>query len=107
VGQTLQLHVGNLPFTGPVFLFLGLSNTNYGPTPVPFSLAGLGAPACSVLASGDQLHVLTNVLGSAVWQFQVPNFPGTAFYNQAFPLDPGANALGLTASNGGQGTIGL
>jgi hypothetical protein len=90
-----------------VFLFLGLSNTTYGPTPLPFSLAGFGAPGCSVLASGEALYPLTNVLGSAVWQFQVPNFPGTTFYNQAFPFDPAANALGLTTSNCGQGTIGF
>jgi len=29
------------------------------------------------------------------------------FYNQAFAFDPGANALGLTTSNGGQGTLGF
>jgi hypothetical protein len=54
--------------------------------------------------------VLTNVLGSAVWQFAVPNVPnapGATFYNQAFVFDPTANALGLTTSNGGQATIGF
>jgi len=107
IGQTFELHVGNVPFTGPVFLFFGLSNTNYGPTPLPFPLNCLGAPGCSVLCSGEELIVLTNVLGSAVWQRAIPSFPGLTFYNQAFAFDPAANALGLTTSNGGQGVIGL
>ncbi|HLQ38768.1 MAG TPA: hypothetical protein VK348_13245, partial [Planctomycetota bacterium] len=107
-GRTFELHVGNLPFTGPVFVFLGLSNTSYGPTPLPFNLGGFGAPACNVLCSGDEVRLVTNVLGSAVWTFDVPpNFPGVTFYNQAFAIDPAANALGITASNGGQGTTGF
>jgi hypothetical protein len=110
IGTTFSLQVNNLPLTGPVFLFLGVSNTNYGPTPLPLSLGVIGAPGCTALASGESLFVLTNVLGSAVWQFAVPNAPnapGASFYNQAFALDPTANALGLTVSNGGQATIGF
>lgn len=106
-GQTFQLHVGNLPLTAPAFLFLGLSDTSYGPTPLPFALGGLGAPGCSILASSDQLYLLTNVLGSAVWQLPMPNLPGAVFFNQAIALDPAANALGLSTSNGGRGTLGF
>jgi hypothetical protein len=110
IGQTFSLQVNNLPLTGPVFLFLGVSNTIYGPTALPLSLGFLGAPGCTALASGDSLFVLTDVLGSAVWQFAVPNVPnapGATFYNQAFVFDPTANALGLTTSNGGLATIGF
>ena len=63
-----------------------------------------------MLASGESLFVLTNVLGSAVWQFAVPNVPnapGATFYNQAFVFGPAANGLGLTTSSGGQATIGF
>jgi hypothetical protein len=107
VGQTFTAHVGNLPFTGPVFLFLGSSDSFHGPTPLPFPLAVIGAPGCSILASGDELHELTNVLGSAAWSFQVAAFPGVNFDNQAIVLDPGVNALGLTVSNGVRATIGF
>ncbi len=107
VGQTFQANVGNLPFTSPVFLFVGISNTTYGPTPLPFDLGGLGAPGCSVLSSGEDLRLLTNVLGSALWQWTIPNAPGVSFYNQAFVFDPAANALGITVSNAGHGTIGF
>ena len=106
IGQTFQGNLGNLPFTGPVFLFVGISNTTYGPTPLPFGLGSLGAPGCNVLSSGEDLRLLTNVLGSSLWQWTIPNAPGVSFYNQAFAFDPAANALGLTVSNGGQGTIG-
>jgi hypothetical protein len=107
VNQTLELHVGNLPFTSPVFVFLGISNTTYGPTPLPFSLAGLGAPGCTVVSSCEAVLPLTNVLGSAVWQLAVPNLPGVTFYTQAVVLDGAANGLGITTSNGGQNTIGF
>jgi hypothetical protein len=107
IGQTFQANVGNLPFTGPVFLFVGISNTTYGASPLPFGLGGLGAPGCNILSSGEDLRLLTNVLGSALWQWTIPNAPGVSFYNQAFAFDPAANALGLTVSNAGHGTIGF
>ncbi|MCA8965486.1 MAG: ABC transporter permease [Planctomycetes bacterium] len=107
IGHSFELALGNLPFTGPVFLFLGLSDTSYGPTPLPYSLGGLGAPGCSILCSGEAPYLLTNVLGSALWSWNVPNVPGVSFYNQAFGFDPAANALGLSASNAGRGTIGF
>jgi hypothetical protein len=107
IGQTFQANVGNLPWTGPVFLFVGLSDTTYGPTPLPFNLGGLGAPGCSVLSSGEDLALLTNVLGNALWQWTIPNAPGVSFYNQAFAFDPAANALGITTSNAAHGTIGF
>ncbi len=106
VGQSFELALGNLPFTGPVFLFLGLSDTSYGPTPLPYSLGGLGAPGCSILCSGEAPYLVSNLLGSAVWSWNVPNVPGVSFFNQAFAFDPAANALGLSASNAGHGTIG-
>jgi WD40 repeat protein len=54
VGQTFQATITNLPLQGLAFVFLGLSNTSYGPTPLPLSLNFLGGTGCSVLASGDE-----------------------------------------------------
>jgi hypothetical protein len=107
VGQTFQTTITNLPLQGPAFVFLGLSNTSYGPTPLPLSLNFLGGNGCSVLASGDDLALVTNVLGTGLWQWTVPNAPGVAFYNQAFAFDAAANPLGITTSNGGHGVIGF
>lgn len=107
IGTTFHLHVGNLPIQAPVFLFLGFSNTTYGATPLPFSLQPFGAPGCSLLSSGDNLYLLTNVLGTSVWDIPIPNVLGTVFYNQAFAFDPAANTLGVAVSNGGEGTVGM
>lgn len=107
VGQTFQATVTNLPLQGLAVMFLGLSNTTYGGTPLPFSLGVLGAPGCSVLASGDDIGLVTDVLGTGFWQWTVPNAPGASFYNQVFVFDATANALGLTTSNGGHGVIGF
>ena len=106
-GQNFQLHVGNLPFTAPTFLFFGLSNTTYAGLPLPLPLAVLGAPGCTGLSSAEDVQFLTNVLGTAVWSVTIPNVPGAHFYNQAIVFDAAANALGITTSNGGHGVIGF
>lgn len=106
-GQLFQATVTNLPFTAPAFLFLGLSNTGYGGLPLPLNLGFLGAPACSLLVSGDDVSLVTNVLGTGHWQWTIPNVPGAVFYNQAFVFDAAANPLGITTSNGAHATIGF
>jgi hypothetical protein len=106
-GLNFQLNVTNLPLTAPTFLFFGVSDTSYLGLPLPLPLAGIGAPGCSVLSSAEQLHFLTNVLGTAVWNVTIPNFPGASFYNQAIVFDAAANPLGITTSNGGHGVIGF
>ena len=107
VGQPFQATVTGLPLTGLAFLFVGLSNTSYGPTPLPLSLGFLGAPGCTLYCSGDDLNLIPNVLGTGLWQWNVPNAPGAVFYNQAFAFDAAANALGITSSNGATGVIGF
>jgi len=107
IGQTLSLQIGNAPVQGQIFLFLGFSNTDWTGTPLPFSLAPFGANGCNVLVSGDQTFLLPNLLGTSVWNASVPNLPGVQFYNQAFVFDAAANPFGVTASNAGQGVVGL
>lgn len=106
VGTNFQLQVNDLPWTGPVLLIIGLSDTSYAGAPLPFDLGVLGAAGCSMLTSGDQIYLLTSVLGVAQWSFLIPPLPGVVFFNQAFPLEP-VNPLGLTASNAGRAVIGL
>lgn len=106
VNTPFTVQADDLPLTGPAFLFFGFSNTNYGPTPLPFNLAPVGAPGCNLYVSGDLLFGFPNVLGVGTWTFNVPNQPGVTFFQQAFAFDPPANSLGLTVTNGGQGTVG-
>lgn len=107
IGTTFSAHVSNLPWTGPAFALVGLSNTSYSGVPLPIDLTMLGAPGCSLLTSIEDLQPLANVLGTAIWSFPVPPVPGASFYTQVLPFDPGVNGLGLTASNAGHALIGL
>ena len=86
-------------------MFVGLSNTTSGPTPLPLSRGFLGAPNCTLYCSGDDLTVIPNVLGTGLWQWNVPNAPGAVVHNQAFAFDAAANPLGITSSNGATGVI--
>jgi hypothetical protein len=91
-------------------LILGISKTSWGPITLPLSLAGAGAPGCSLLVSFDQMFVLaTDASGKASFSFKIPNdkaFNGATFHDQWFALDTTANSLGLVWSNGGTGVIG-
>ncbi|HZT55452.1 MAG TPA: hypothetical protein VFA35_04435, partial [Burkholderiaceae bacterium] len=108
LGTFFQANVGNLP-GGVAFMVTGFSATANGPTPLPLDLGPLGMPGCSLLA---EAALTTLLLGgtTATWQLAIPNDPtylGFTFYNQGFALDPPANALGLTVSNGAHAVIGI
>ncbi len=106
VATTFSLQATNLPIAGPVFLFLGSSDTLYGTTPLPLNLGAFGAPTCNLLVNVDSLFSGPNVLGTSVWSFPVPALPGSVFFVQAVVFDPPANTFGVTLSNAGRGVIG-
>lgn len=106
-GQTFRTQIDNLPLTGPVFVFLGASNSSYGGLPLPFPLGAIGMLGCTLLASGDALLPVQNVLGVGLLSIDIPaNAAGATLFEQAFVVDPGVNALGLTASQGAQLVVG-
>jgi hypothetical protein len=107
VGTTYTLQASNLPWSGDVFFFLGLSDTSYGGSSLPLDLGMLGAPGCRLLASSEAVHLLANVLGNAQWSYVVPPFPGVSLFAQVLPVDFGANNLGITTSNGVRSVIGF
>lgn len=107
IGTTFNVQVSNLPFTGPVFLGVGFSDSDYGGTPLPLDLSTLGAPSCHLFQSMDALLSLANVVGTAAWSLTVPPIPGGEFFVQAFAYDPPANAFGYTASNAARAVLGL
>lgn len=107
IGTTFTLQASNLPLSGPAFLAIGFSDTNYSGAPLPLDLGVIGAPGCNLLCAIDGLYPLTNVLGTATWSIGIPVIPGGRFFNQVIPFDPTANPLGLTTSNGGHAVLGL
>lgn len=85
-------------------LILGTSNTTYGSLTLPYSLAGIGMPACSLLCSdlGLGLTAPTNASGAGSLTIPIPlnlGIAGLKLYSQWFPIDAGANLLGIVASN--------
>ncbi len=108
-GFTLQL--GPLPTATPSItqLIIGASRTAWNSNKLPFSLAPLGAPNCSLLVSFDVLVGLQNKNGQATLPINVPNqaaLKGAKFFLQAYAGDPKANALQVVVSNGLDGLVG-
>lgn len=70
-----------------------------------FDLGLAGAPGCRLYVPDLAILALTtNTNGAGAMKFAIPNSVpiGTQVQMQAFPLDPRANSLGLSASNGGR-----
>lgn len=108
LGTTYTLDVGNLP-VGVAFMVTGFSNTSSGPNALPFDLGVFGMNGCSLLVDPLSNLVITGAGTTASWSLNVPvsaAFSGLELYNQAFSLDPTANAPGLTTTNGGRSRLG-
>ncbi len=104
VGSTdFKLVLRNGPAAGAVILFLGASNTRWDSTSLPLDLAILGMTGCELLVSPDLSLRGSATGGKSVASLPIPNDPrlrGANVYAQWFCLDPGSNALGMSASNG-------
>jgi hypothetical protein len=106
-GAPFRVQLNNLPLVGPAWMFVGASKTDYGSLKLPFDLGAIGAPSCWLLASGDLLFPVTNVLGSGLFSVDIPlELAGATVYLQAIVGDAPANPLGLTVSHGGEALIG-
>jgi hypothetical protein len=110
LGASLQISLDRGLASSVALLTIGDSNTIMGTVNLPYDLGPQGAPGCPVLASiGSTLFVPTDATGRATASLGIPpnvNLQGLRFYDQWFVLDGTANVLGLTASNGGAGTVG-
>jgi len=94
-GQRFTLDVTRAAASRPAMLWLGASPLN-----LQF---GLNAPGCAILTSNELLNLglMTDALGSIRLPMTLPvaGLLGYMFNAQCLVLVPGANALGLTASN--------
>jgi hypothetical protein len=102
IGHPFELEVGNLSASSGAVLLFGVTRNS-------MDLTSLGMPGCTLYASVDVAVALQIQGGAARFGVQVPRdaaLMGGAFFNQALSLEPGANALGVIASGGGQGRIG-
>ncbi len=105
----MEVALRDLPHNQPVVLNTGFSDTQWGNLQLPFDLGLIGMPGCFLYTPPTIPTGLANNQGAATWQLPVPNDTahlGLRFFNQGFVLDPGANQLGVIATNGGAGVIG-
>jgi hypothetical protein len=109
LGSSFTITFSNTP-SSLVIGLMGLSNLVgfgvAGVPPLPFALAGLGMPGCSLLVSADLFTVLVS---NGTWQLSVPNSPslaGLSVYVQGFGQAQSANALGFITSNAGRAVVG-
>ena len=103
VGYFMTFRIDAAPASALTILSMGLSRTASGATPLPVSLAALGAPGCSVVADPlSTVALFANSAGSAqtAYVFNNPALVGVHLYTQGYAMAPAANALGLVSSNG-------
>jgi hypothetical protein len=90
------------PVSGAL-LFVGLSDRQWGPVPLPVGLGGLGMPGCQLLT--EPLLMLPMLAQGGTWFVRLPGFPvgvqaGTRFFAQGLAVSPAANSAALITSNG-------
>jgi len=102
-----------LAYGGPstlAFFAMGFSNTVSTTGPLPFDLAGVGAPGCLWRNSAEGLlATFTDGFGTASIGYAIPatiTLLGMVLHQQALCADATANALGFVVSNAGTMTIG-
>jgi hypothetical protein len=85
--------------------WIGHSALQFGTVPLPFDLTQLGAPGCSWLVNmlSPPMPFAFDGSGEATVNYNVPydlTLRGSLVLLQTLALDPRANGLGLTMSNG-------
>jgi hypothetical protein len=107
-GKTFKVELHNARPASVALGALGVSDKAYGPLPLPFSLAGLGAPGCELNASMEIVQALATTgtgagNGTATWSWPIPNqtqFKGVTIYFTTLVVDLDTNKLGIVNSNG-------
>ncbi|MCB9882565.1 MAG: VCBS repeat-containing protein [Planctomycetes bacterium] len=104
LGESASLDTERALPGAPVWLAIGLSNTSWLGIPLPLDHTPFGAPGCySYIDRILYVAGLASQTGGASFPTTWPNDPaiaGVVLYFQALCLDAGANALGMTSTNG-------
>ena len=104
IGQALNLDMSSLAPGQTGVMALGAGDVAFGPLPLPFELALIGAPGCWL--AQDSLVTLgfsSSSQGLATVGLQVPGNPalaGVPLYFQSIVVTPGANGANLLLTNG-------
>ncbi|MCC6671179.1 MAG: serine hydrolase [Planctomycetes bacterium] len=110
IGDTSTWALTGARANTPAVIYFGASNTAWGATPLPLSLAFLGAGTCALrVAPTVGVNGATNASGQHSLTLNVPasaSIIGDTLYTQYLFLDVGANALGLVTTRGAGLTFG-
>jgi hypothetical protein len=108
-GATFTLRVSCGAMNAPAVLALGVSDQQWGGLPLPFDLAAIGMPGCTLRTSVDAIVAtpLVGGVGSFAWPLPLsPSALGFAFFAQGLVFDAPANPFGAVLSNAGAGVVG-
>jgi len=110
-GYAIMTPQRNASFNATAQIHGGLSKTTWAGVPLPYSLAPLGAPGCSLYISFDWVwpHVWPRNGGFALATLDIPNAPslvGRKIYVQGARFDRAINPLGLATSQAAEITLG-
>jgi len=108
IGSTLELQVQSAPLPFAM-LVSGLSDQFASGAPLPIDLTVAGMPQCMLRVSPDSLILGSGTAGTIDFAINIPMQPaiiGIEFFHQAIVLAPGANSVGLLATNSNRGTVG-
>jgi hypothetical protein len=104
LGQKIYFRInGSLSGSHLTSLKIGLSKTTWGRIPLPLHLSFMGAPNCYWRTDSLIEVVLTAVNGKAAIPATLPydkSLINVQVHSQYLTAEPGANAAGLTATNG-------
>lgn len=102
-GETFTWVASGLPPAGPSTMFIGLSNP-------AVDLTILGMAGCTLYCNPFTTAPLAVTGGQTSLGLAIstdPVFTGVSIFGQVLSIDPGSTALGVTASNGSEGVIGV
>jgi hypothetical protein len=104
IGNTITMTLANGPAGMPGVLYVGDSKTAWDRIPLPLHLAGFGATGCYLRVSPLIPHsAAISRGGTAGVPLGIPSsksLVGLVLHSQFWCVDPAANQLGLTFSNG-------
>lgn len=110
IGDQFRVRVNQARASAPAMMLLGFSRTSWPGGSLPMNLALVGAPACSLLTSIDDVRSFAiDASGAGNVVYDIPNdfyLLGLHFYEQALIADPTANGFGFALTNGGDAGIG-
>jgi hypothetical protein len=103
IGTPLPLQLTRVPSITMAILFIGAYNSTWNGVPLPLDLGTMGMPGCSLWVSGEILVPVAIAGGRGTATIPIPldtALLSGRFFSQGFVIDPSANSVGISTSQG-------